>query len=64
MSKAQYFIQSTEVTQTECLEYFILHSGFTRDDAINEFLDNNNPESCDYINELCTDVEVIFVENE
>jgi hypothetical protein len=60
MSIAKYFIESTEVTQTECLEYFILHSGFTRDDAINEFMDNCNPESCNYINELCSDVEVFY----
>jgi hypothetical protein len=57
---AKYFVEGSEVTQSECLEYFILYSGFSKDDAIAEFNDNNNVDSCEYISELCGDVEVTF----
>jgi hypothetical protein len=57
---AKYFVEGSEVTQSECLEYFILYSGFSKDDAISEFNDNNNADSCEYISELCGDVEVIY----
>jgi hypothetical protein len=57
---AFYFVEGSEATKTECLEYFILYSGFSRDDAIAEFNDNDNPDSCEYINELCSDVEVFY----
>jgi hypothetical protein len=60
IKEAFYFVEGSEVSQSECLEYFILYSGFSRDDAIAEFNDNNNADSCDYINELCSDVEVFF----
>ena len=57
---AKYFVEGSEVTQSECLEYFVLYSGFSKDDAISEFNDNNNADSCEYISELCGDVEVTF----
>jgi hypothetical protein len=57
---AKYFVEGSEVTQTECLEYFVLYSGFSKDDALAEFNDNNNADSCEYITELCGDVEVIY----
>ena len=58
--KATYFIEGSEVTYSDCLEYFILYSGFSRDDAINEFNANDMPDSCEYITELCSDVEVSY----
>jgi hypothetical protein len=60
MKTAKYFVENSEVSQSDCLEYFILYSGFSKDDAINEFNDNNNAECCEYITELCSDVEVIY----
>lgn len=56
----QYFVESSEVSYAECLEYFILYSGFSKDDAIAEFQDNNNPDCAAYISELCSEVEVIY----
>jgi hypothetical protein len=60
IKEAFYFVEGSEVTQSECLEYFVLYSGFLRDDAIAEFNDNNNSDSCEYITELCSDVEVFY----
>lgn len=57
---AKYFVEGSEVSQSDCLEYFVLYSGFSKDDAIAEFRDNNTPDSCEYISELCSDVEVIY----
>ena len=57
---AKYFVEGSEVSQSDCLEYFILNSGFSRDGAIAEFRANNNPDSCEYISEHCSDVEVIY----
>jgi hypothetical protein len=57
---AKYFVEGSEVTQSECLEYFILYSGFSKDDALAEFNDNNNSDCCEYITELCSDVEIIY----
>ena len=64
MKKATYFVEGYEVSHSECLEYFILYSGYNKDDAIYEFNCNNNEESCNYINEMCSDVEVIYEEVE
>jgi hypothetical protein len=60
IKQAVYFVEGSEVTQSECLEYFVLYSGFSRDDAIAEFNDNNNIDCCEYITELCSDVEVFY----
>jgi hypothetical protein len=57
---AKYFVEGSEVSQSDCLEYFVLNSGFSRDDAIAEFRDNNTPDCCEYISELCSDVSVIY----
>ena len=62
--KATYFVEGSEVSHTDCLHYFILYSGFSKDDAIAEFYDNDNAECCGYITELCSDVEVIYKEEE
>jgi len=56
----KYLVESSEVSYSNCLEYFILYSGFSKDDAISEFESNNNPECAAYISELCSDVEVIY----
>ena len=56
----KYFVEGSEVSYAQCLEYFILYSGFSKDDAIAEFRDNDNVESCEYISELCSEVEVIY----
>jgi len=56
----KYLVESSEVSYSDCLEYFILYSGFSKDDAISEFESNNNPECAAYISELCSDVEVIY----
>jgi hypothetical protein len=60
MSKATYFVEGSEVSHADCLEYFILYSGFSKDDAEAEFSSNNNAECCEYITELCSDVEVVY----
>ena len=60
MKTAKYFVESSEVSYEDCIEYFCLYSGFSKDDAISEFSANNNEESCEYITELCSDVEVIY----
>ena len=57
----KYFVEGSEVSYAQCLEYFILYSGFSKDDAIAEFRDNDNVESCEYISELCSEVEVIYL---
>ena len=57
----KYFVEGSEVSYAQCLEYFILYSGFSKDDAIAEFRDNDNVESCEYISELCSEVEVSYV---
>jgi hypothetical protein len=56
----KHFVEGSEVSYSDCLEYFILYSGFSRDDAIAEFKDNYTAEDCAYISELCSDVEVQF----
>ena len=60
MKSPKYFVEGSEVSYCECLEYFQLYSGFSKDDARSEFEDNNNPDCCAYINELCSEVEVIY----
>jgi hypothetical protein len=57
---AKYFVEGSEVSHSECLEYFVLYSGFLKDDAIAEFNDNNNSDCCEYITELCSDVEIVY----
>ena len=56
----KYFIEGSEVNHSQCLEYFILYSGFSKDDAIAEFRDNDTPDSSEYLTELCSDIEVIY----
>jgi hypothetical protein len=56
----KYFFEGTEVSYNECLELFILYSGFSRDDAIAEFRDNDTKDSCQYLTELCSEVEVTY----
>ena len=56
----KYFFEGTEVSYSECLECFILYSGFSKDDAISEFKDNDTADSCEYITELCSEIEVIY----
>jgi hypothetical protein len=56
----RYFFEGTEVSYNECLELFILYSGFNRDDAIAEFRDNDTADSCEYLTELCSEVEVTY----
>jgi hypothetical protein len=58
--KATYFIEGSEVNYSDCLEYFILNSGFSRDDAVTVFNENNNPDSSDYLNQECSEIEVIY----
>ena len=60
MKTAKYFVEGSEVSYADCLEYFILYSGFDKDGAESEFRCNNNAESCEYITELCSDVEVVY----
>ena len=60
MKTAKYFVEGSEVTHSECIQYFVLYSGFSKDDAISEFYDNDNEECCEYITELCSDVEVTY----
>jgi hypothetical protein len=60
MLTAKYYVEGSEVAYPDCLEYFKLYSGYSKDDAEYEFRENNNPESCDYINEMCSDVEVKY----
>jgi hypothetical protein len=56
----KYFVEGSEVSYSQCLEYFILYSGFSKDDAIAEFRDNDTADSCEYLTELCSEVEVIY----
>ena len=56
----KYFVESSEVSYSECLDYFIIYSGFSKDDAISEFQANDNADCAAYISELCSDVEVIY----
>jgi hypothetical protein len=60
MTKATYLVEGSEVSYAECLEYFVTYSGFDRDDAVNVFNENDNPDSCDYLNQECSDVEVVY----
>jgi len=60
MTKATYFVEDSEVSYADCLEYFILYSGFSKDDAESEFRCNDNAECCEYITELCSDVKVVY----
>jgi hypothetical protein len=58
--KATYFIEGSEASYSDCLEYFILNSGFSRDDAVTVFNENNTPDSCDYLTQECADIEVFY----
>jgi hypothetical protein len=60
MTQAKYYVEGSEVAYSDCLEYFKLYSGYSKDDAEYEFRVNDNPESCDYINEMCSGVEVTY----
>ena len=60
MKTPKYYIEGSEVSYSDCLEHFCLHSGFSKDDAESEFRANNTEDSCEYINELCSDVEVTY----
>jgi len=56
----KYFVEGSEVNYSDCLEYFSLYSGFTSQDAKTVFDENNNPDSCGYISQECSEVEVIY----
>ena len=58
--KATYFVEGSEVSYSDCLEHFVLHSGFGQEDAKQVFQENNNPECCGYITQECSDIEVIY----
>lgn len=60
MMSVKYFIEGSEVDYSDCLEYFILYSGFSKEDAKNVFDENNNPDSCEYLSQECPEVEVIY----
>lgn len=57
---AKYFAEGSEVSHSECLDYFVMNSGFSRDDAIQVFNENNNPDCSDYLNQECSDIEIIY----
>ena len=60
--RANYFIDDCPATYSECLEYFELNSGFSRDDAKRVFNENNTPESCDYLTEECSEIKIVYSE--
>jgi hypothetical protein len=60
MTQAKYYVEGSEVAYSDCLEYFILNSGFSKSDAETVFKENDNPDCCDYLNQECSDVEVIY----
>jgi hypothetical protein len=58
--KATYFIEGSEVSYSDCLDYFVMNSGFSRNDAIQVFNENNNPDCAGYLTQECSDIEVIY----
>jgi hypothetical protein len=58
--KATYFVEGSEVSYSDCLDYFVMNSGFSRDDAVQVFNENNNPDCADYLTQECSDIEVIY----
>lgn len=58
--KATYFIDGSEVSYSECLDHFVMNSGFSRNEAVQVFNENNSPDCADYLNQECSDIEVIY----
>lgn len=58
--QATYLIEGSKVSYAECLEYFVTYSGFSKDDAVQVFNENNNPDCADYLNQECSDIEIIY----
>jgi len=56
----KYLIDGSEVSYDECLEHFVMNSGFSSEDAKNVFNESNNSDCCDYINQECSDIEIIY----
>lgn len=57
---AKYFVEGSEVSYSDCLDYFVMYSGFSRDDAIQVFNENNSPDCADYLNQECSDIEITY----
>ena len=56
----KYFVEGSEVSYSDCLDYFVMNSGFSRDDAIQVFNENNSPDCEDYLNQECSDIEIVY----
>jgi len=57
---AKYFVEGEEVSYSDCLDYFVMNSGFSRNDAVTVFNENNSPDCADFLNQECSEIEIIY----
>ena len=57
---AKYFVEGSEVSYSDCLDYFVMNSGFSRNDAVTVFNENNSPDCADFLNQECSEIEIIY----
>jgi hypothetical protein len=57
---AKYFVEGSEVSYSDCLDYFVMNSGFSKNDAAQVFNENNSPDCAAFLNQECSEIEVIY----